>query len=250
MLVTPLQLVNAYATFANDGHLFAPNIASQVKALDGSVVRQFEPRELETIAMNEAARQPILEGLLGVTSFRDPVSGAQGTAYGAFDEVGFDLAQWPIAGKTGTAEVEKKADTALFVAFGPAPDPTKPKTAGVAPRYAMVVVLEQSGFGGANAAPVVANVFSKVFNNRVAKAYSERVLAACVARTAAQIAAAAAKGGSTTTVPGAKGASGVTAAKSATGASGTGAKPPPTTTPPVTTTTQRVALLREGESCP
>ncbi len=251
VLVTPLQLANAYATFANDGHLFAPNIASHVKALDGRVVRQFEPRELETITMNEAARQPILEGLLGVTSYRDPVSGAQGTAYGAFNDVGFDFAQWPIAGKTGTAEVDKKADTALFVAFGPAPDPTKPNTAGVAPRYAMVVVLEQSGFGGANAAPVVANVFSKVFNNRVAKAYSERVLAACVARTAAQIAAAAAKGASTTTVPvGAKGASGATAAKSTTGPTGTGAKPTPTTTPPVTTTTQRVALLREGESCP
>ena len=239
VLVTPLQLANAYATFANDGHLLAPNIASQVKALDGSVVRIFEPRELETIKMNEGARQPILEGLIGVTSFRDEASGAQGTAYGAFNEIGFDLAQWPIAGKTGTAEVDKLADTALFVAFGPAPDPTKPNTAGVQPRYAMVVVLEQSGFGGANAAPVVANVFNKVFTNRVGKAYSERVLAACVARTAAQIAAAAAKG-----------APAATGAKTASGATGGGAKAAPTTTSPVTTTTARIAQLREGESCP
>ncbi|WP_283746161.1 penicillin-binding transpeptidase domain-containing protein, partial [Bacillus cereus] len=38
VLVTPLQLANSYATLANGGHLFAPNIASQVKALDGTVV--------------------------------------------------------------------------------------------------------------------------------------------------------------------------------------------------------------------
>ena len=242
VLVTPLQLANAYSAFANGGHLFAPNIASQVKSLDGSLVRQFEPRELETIAIRDTTRQPILEGLLAVTSYRDEVTGAQGTAYGAFRDVGFDLAQWPIAGKTGTAEVDKKADTALFAAFGPAPDPSKPNTAGIAPRYAMVVVLEQSGFGGANAAPVVANVYEKVFTNRVEPAYSERVLAACAARTAAEIAAAAAKGAPATT--------GATASKGASGAAGGKAVTPTTTTTPTTTMSIRVPQLREGERCP
>lgn len=235
VLVTPLQLANAYATFANDGHLYAPNIASQVKALDGSVVRVFDPREIGRIEMNEAARQPILEGLLGVTSWRDDASGVQGTAYDAFKNAGVDLAQFPIAGKTGTAEVQGKADTALFAAFGPEPDPSKPATAGLTPKYAMVVVLEQSGFGGKNAAPVAATLFQKALTDQVPKAYSERVLAACQARTQAELAAAAAA-----KAP-AKPAAG---AKTATGAVTT------TTGPAIATTTTRVPLLREGETCP
>ena len=249
VLVTPLQLANAYATLANGGHLFAPNIASQVKALDGSVVREFAPRELETINLNPAAREPIIEGLLGVTSWRDPVTDERGTGYKAFNDVRFDLNKWPIASKTGTAEVDKKADTALFIAFGPVPDPAKPNTANAVPTYAMAVVLEQSGFGGANAAPVVADTLNKVFNGRVPKAFSDRVLAACAARTSAQIAAAAARG-----TTGGTGSTGTTGAKSALGATGAKATPPATsttsttTTPPVTTT--RVPLLREGESCP
>jgi penicillin-binding protein 2 len=247
VLVTPLQLANAYATLANGGHLFAPNIASQIKALDGTVVRSFEPRELETLKLNPDARQPIIEGLLGVTSWRDPVTGEQGTGYQAFKDVGFDLDKWPIAGKTGTAEVDKKADTALFSAFGPMPDPSKPNTANAVPAYEMVVVLEQSGFGGANAAPVVADTLNKVFNNQVPKAYSDRVLAACAARTAAEIAAAAARGATGATgATGSKGTSGASGSKGSAGA--TTSKATTTTTPPVTTT--RVPLLREGESCP
>jgi penicillin-binding protein 2 len=62
---------------------------------------------------------------------------------------GFPLDQYPIAGKTGTAQVDDKSDTAVFVAFGPAP----------APRYAVSVFLEESGFGGTAAAPVARALF-------------------------------------------------------------------------------------------
>ena len=203
----------------------------------------------ETLKLNPDARQPIIDGLLGVTSWRDPVTGEQGTGYQAFKDVGFDLDKWPIAGKTGTAEVDKKADTALFSAFGPMPDPSKPNTVNAVPAYEMVVVLEQSGFGGANAAPVVADTLNKVFNNQVPKAYSDRVLAACAARTAAQIAAAAARGATGATgATGSKGTSGATGSKGSTGATTAKATTTTTTAPPVTTT--RVPLLREGESCP
>jgi penicillin-binding protein 2 len=77
-----------------------------------------------------------------------PVSG---TAVSAF--AGFPLDTYPVAGKTGTAQVgteqEPRADTAVFAAFGPAP----------APRYAVSVFLEESGFGGVAAAPVARALF-------------------------------------------------------------------------------------------
>ncbi|HJV09108.1 MAG TPA: FtsW/RodA/SpoVE family cell cycle protein, partial [Acidimicrobiales bacterium] len=58
---------------------------------------------------------PILYGFAGVVS--DP----SGTAFGAFS--GFPLAQFPVAGKTGTAEVNGKQDTSLFTAYAPANAP-------------------------------------------------------------------------------------------------------------------------------
>lgn len=191
VLVTPLQLANSYATFANGGRLLAPNIASRVTRADGVTEREFGPREMSRTTLNEAARQPVVDGLLGVASHTSGSGGEVGTAYNAFRDAGFDLQRWPIVSKTGTAEVQGKADTAVFVGYGPAPDRTKPNTVGVQPAYTMSVVLEQSGFGGANAAPVVARVFEKLFNGTVPRAYSERVLAACAARAAASAAPAA-----------------------------------------------------------
>ena len=91
-------------------------------------------------------RDPLLEGLAGV-----PVSG---TATRAF--AGFPLDQFPVAGKTGTAQVDNKADTAVFAAFGPLP----------APQYAISVVLEESGFGGTAAAPVARALFDGLSGTR------------------------------------------------------------------------------------
>ena len=59
-----------------------------------------------------------------------------GTAVGAFS--GFPNDAFPIAAKTGTAQVSGKAPTAVFGAFGPAADP----------HYAISVFMEESGYGG------------------------------------------------------------------------------------------------------
>ncbi len=88
-------------------------------------------------------------GLLGV-----PQGG--GTASEAFD--GFDLGAFPVAGKTGTAQVSGKGDFALFVAFGP----VRP---GREPEYVVSVVVEDvAQFGGTVAAPVARAVFDGLAN--------------------------------------------------------------------------------------
>jgi penicillin-binding protein 2 len=139
MLVTPLQLVNAYATLANGGTLHAPNIVREVR-VGGTdeVVRTYEPRVVRQIEFPPEWRQALLDGFIGVTTSGD------GTAFGTFG--GFP--NWVIAGKTGTAEVAGKADTAIFVGFGPAQ----------APQYAAAAFLEESGFGGVAAAPLVRRI--------------------------------------------------------------------------------------------
>lgn len=145
VLVTPLQLANAYAAMANGGTLFSPNIVSKVLAPGGAgaVLRTVDPRVLKKIDLPPEIRDPILQGLEGVTA--DP----SGTAYYPF--VGFPRG-WPVAGKTGTAQVTGGSDNALFAAFGPAD----------APRYVAVAVLENSGFGAVRAAPVVRRVLQGI----------------------------------------------------------------------------------------
>ncbi|MGH9009555.1 MAG: penicillin-binding transpeptidase domain-containing protein, partial [Acidimicrobiia bacterium] len=54
----------------------------------------------------------------------------------------------PVEGKTGTAQVNGKADTSLFAAVAPANDP----------QFVVVAVVEESGFGSVVAAPIVRRV--------------------------------------------------------------------------------------------
>jgi penicillin-binding protein 2 len=89
-------------------------------------------------------RQPILDGLKGV------VAKEEGTAYYAF--AGFPDDVFPVAGKTGTAQVNKKHDTAVFAAFAPADSP----------QYAISVIMEEAGFGGTTAAPVARRIFQGI----------------------------------------------------------------------------------------
>ncbi len=159
VLVTPLQLANAFATFANGGVRFAPNVVDRVVRRDGTTVRVFRPRALSTVDILPGFRARVLLGLAGVTADED------GTAYWAFnseatDGVYFPLDEYPIAAKTGTAEVHGKADTAVFAAFGPVEEPT----------HAMVAILEESGFGSSVAAPLVARVLEKVMEGTVPEA--------------------------------------------------------------------------------
>ncbi|MGH9281714.1 MAG: penicillin-binding transpeptidase domain-containing protein, partial [Acidimicrobiales bacterium] len=137
---TPLQLANAYATFANGGTIYEPRVAARVLQGNGRPVRDIEPVASGTVAIDPAHRLPILQGLLGA------VAHPEGTAAGAF--LGFPLDVFPVAGKTGTAQVTGRQDTALFVGFGPA----------AAPQYVVAVVMEEAGFGGSAAAPVARRI--------------------------------------------------------------------------------------------
>ena len=80
---------------------------------------------------------------------------AAGTGYSAFHAyANFNLSSFPIAGKTGTATVysgtTKLEPNSWFVGFGPA----------YSPRYVVLCVIGQGGYGANAAAPVVAQTFN------------------------------------------------------------------------------------------
>ena len=155
LLVTPTQLANVYATVANGGDLHQVNVALRVEEPDtldteGNLVAgevfEFGPRVLRDLEFPSADLRQVQEGLEGV------LTGVRGTAVTAF--AGFPHSAWTVAGKTGTAQVRGKADTSLFVAYGP-------NNFGN-PEIAVAVVLEESGFGSAAAAPVVRNILEPI----------------------------------------------------------------------------------------
>ena len=148
MAATPLQLANALSVFANGGTLHASNIAQAVKnPVTGETESDYTSRVIRNLYMPQQILTPILDGMVGVTELRS--INYSGTAADAF--AGFP-GDWTVAGKTGTVEVLDKNDSSVFMAFGPTEDP----------RYSIAVIMEESGFGGRAAAPVVRNVLQSI----------------------------------------------------------------------------------------
>ena len=160
MGVTPLQLANAFTPFANGGRLYLPNIAvATIDPITGEVVNRIRPRETSRIYIPPDLLAPIMDGMTGAATLRSDER--IGTASKAFE--GFPHGAWPIAGKTGTAEVLGKADSSVFVGLGPLPGP----------RYVVAVLLEESGFGGEAAAPVTRRILEAVALDRIPEAPTE-----------------------------------------------------------------------------
>ena len=167
LVVTPLQLTNAYAALANGGQLYQPRIAIEIDRPDGSV-QPLLPRKPngpipfgKTLVTSAENRNAIIDGMQRVTGEKTATWKERlvGTAADAF--VGFrETTKMSIAGKTGTAEVgidpKSNQDTSLFVGFGPVSDP----------RFVVSVVMEQSGFGAAAAAPTVRAIFDRLYGTK------------------------------------------------------------------------------------
>lgn len=177
--ITPLQLANAYSVLANGGTVFSPNIVQEVVPPNNSADPiEFGPRVLRELDLPQPVTQEIIDGLLGVTMQpKVNITQPPGTGWDAFNEpdtggVDFDLLNWPVAGKTGTAEVTDKADNSMFAGFGPSGS-TAWSTSINTPEFTMAVILEESGFGSKHAAPMVARMFDAIANDNVPTALTQ-----------------------------------------------------------------------------
>lgn len=180
--ITPLQLANSYAALANGGTVFSPNVVQRTipnGEIDQAI--EFGPRVLREANIPESIEGEILDGLLGATLLpKRNLEQPSGTAWNAFnnpfneglDGAIVDLVNWPVAGKTGTAEVLGRADNSMFVGFGPSGSATY-GTAVRAPEYVVAVVLEEAGFGSAVAAPMVARIFDQISRDDIARATTQ-----------------------------------------------------------------------------
>ncbi|ADP80010.1 penicillin-binding protein 2 [Pseudofrankia inefficax] len=143
--VSPLQLAVAYASVANGGTVYEPQLAKAIVAPDGTVVKRFAPVVKSKVDVPPDVLGYIREALHGVTT--EP----GGTGTGVFADWPSNII--PIGGKTGTAEVEGHQDTSWFASFAPVNDP----------QYAVVVSVPDSGQGAMYAAPVVKSIYQAIF---------------------------------------------------------------------------------------
>ncbi|MDP8957467.1 MAG: penicillin-binding protein 2 [Actinomycetota bacterium] len=143
LLVTPLQLAKSYAALANGGRLMQPRIGWRIETSDGRVVRRFHSRSDGRLPLTAPEIAFLRNALRGVPE--------RGTAALAF--AGFPLDRIPVAGKTGTADIPPRQPYSWFAAMAPANDP----------KYVVVAMVEQGGFGATTAAPVVRRIFEGLF---------------------------------------------------------------------------------------
>jgi penicillin-binding protein 2 len=142
--VTPLQLASAYAALANGGTLYSPRIGEAlISPTTGQVVQKINPPVIRHLPVSGNTLAYIRNALAGVVT--------QGTAAGAFS--GFPLNQVCVAGKTGTAQLFGKKATSVFASFAPCNDP----------KYVVVVMVPDSGFGADVAAPAVRQIWDGIF---------------------------------------------------------------------------------------
>ena len=138
ILVTPLQLCNAYATFARKKAL-APHIFSHVIDSEGNAVVSYKAEEVETQPSYKPEQHArVLDGLKRVIA----------------REGGFGAIPVEVAGKTGTAEVAGKDDYSWFVGFAPADDP----------QYCALCLIEQGGSGSLVAMNGVIQTFARLYD--------------------------------------------------------------------------------------
>ena len=111
-VVTPIQLINAYAALANGGKLYQPQIVREIIGPDGSVVRPFAPILIRKLAVPRNVLKTMREAARNVVLVRHT----------------YNLVDLPIvvAGKSGTAEFGLRDSKgrlpfhSWFVAFVPA----------------------------------------------------------------------------------------------------------------------------------
>ncbi|HJR45387.1 MAG TPA: penicillin-binding protein 2 [Actinomycetota bacterium] len=152
LVTTPLQMAVAFGAIANGGEVLEPRVGDHLTHVDpdtgeATITREIESKVADELPLDDTELGVIHEGLI------DVLMGAEGTARGAF--AGFPLEQFPIAGKTGTAQIGETDDNdAWFVSYGPSDDP----------EYVISVYLEKTfGHGGEIAAPVARQIWERIF---------------------------------------------------------------------------------------
>lgn len=141
--VTPLQLARGYAALANGGTLYHPRVGEALISPNGKTTTKIKPPVASHLPVSKTTLAYIRSALRGVIT--------SGTAAGAFH--GFPLNKVCVAGKTGTAQVAGRQATSVFASFAPCNHP----------KYVVVVMIPDSGYGADVSAPAVRKIWDSLY---------------------------------------------------------------------------------------
>ena len=137
--ITPLHNLMIVSAIANGGTLMKPYMIDHVENVGGQTVKKFLPSAYGTLMSANDAQ--FLTHLMSQVVEIGTGSAMRGASY-------------TVAGKTGSAEFETGKEThSWFVGFAPADKP----------KVAICVLAEESGSGGAVAAPIARQVLDRYF---------------------------------------------------------------------------------------
>ena len=153
LTVSPLQMAVTFAAIANGGSVVQPRLGWEVARINeesGEIKSQkaFKRKVRKKLPLDETTLSEMRTGLEAVTT------SGEGTATSAF--AGYPMEQYPVAGKTGTAQigsVDSGKNFAWFISYAPADDP----------EYVIAVYIEKAGHGGESAAPVARQIYEGIF---------------------------------------------------------------------------------------
>ena len=147
---TPIQIAHLYATIANGGTLYLPQLVERIDTSAGAPVQRFRPRVRRKIQVRPRTLELIRSALRGV------VNEEKGTAFPVRPETLL------VSGKTGTAQVSRRArkgqtiwlqDHSWLAAYAPSDRP----------QVAVAVMIEHGGRAAKVAAPVAMEILRGYF---------------------------------------------------------------------------------------
>lgn len=143
--ITPLQMISAVSTIANDGVLMRPRIAKEIKNTDTGAITTIESKEVRQVVSKETA-----------STMLDMLQTVVDSGTGSYAQV----KGYSIAGKTGSSEADYSDESSVSVASFAAITPVE------SPEIVVLLTLygpqgDLTG-GGSIAAPVVAQILSEV----------------------------------------------------------------------------------------
>jgi penicillin-binding protein 2 len=151
VVTSPMQLAVMVSAIANGGTIYRPWVVKKIASLSGEVLDEYDPEPVRQVAVRPETLAFIRQAMLGVVN---EGTGARAKVPGI-----------PIGGKTGTAQVVRKGegkgqtelkDHGWFVSFAPVDNP----------QIAVVVLVENGGFGGQVATPVAKAVYEAALGTR------------------------------------------------------------------------------------
>ena len=151
LLTDPLQMAVAYSTLANaymhEGHgtVVRPHLGMEIDDTKGGLVQSLSSQPAKHVHLNYSDLSLVMEGI------HEAASQPGGTSFEVWK--GWNQAQHPVFGKTGTAQHTGKEDQSWYMCY--IADPTHP--------IVIAVTVEQGGFGAETAAPIARLIASKWF---------------------------------------------------------------------------------------